>query len=109
MAVTKTDFINFTRCRRYVALEEVRHEKLDADISYEDYKKQEERDILKELLSGMFEDETYEVDTTIKVNKQMQAMMPYYKQVEMEAGRLTKEYFGGKSIYANATFNQESF
>lgn len=74
MAVTKTDFINYTRCSRYVALEEVRHEKLDADISYDDYKKQEERDILKELLAGMFEDETYEVDTTIKVNKQMQAM-----------------------------------
>ena len=56
MAVTKTDFINYTRCSRYVALEEVRHEKLDADISYDDYKKQEEQDILKELLSGMFED-----------------------------------------------------
>ena len=109
MAVTKTDFINYTRCSRYVALEEVRHEKLDADISYDDYKKQEEQDILKELLSGMYEDETYEVDTTIKVNKQMQAMMPYYKQVEMEAGRLTNEYFGGKSIYAGSTFNQESF
>ena len=109
MAVTKTDFIEFTRCRRYVALEEVRCEKLDADISYKDYKKQEEQDILKELLAGMYEDETYEVDTTIKVNKQMQAMMPFYKQVEMEAGRLTNKYFKGKSIYAGSTFNQESF
>ena len=109
MAVTKTDFIEYTRCRRYVALEEVRCEKLDADISYKDYKKQEEQDILKELLAGMYEDETYEVDTTIKVNKQMQAMMPFYKQVEMEAGRLTNKYFKGKSIYAGSTFNQESF
>ena len=67
MAVTKTDFINYTRCRRYVALEEIRHEKLDADISYEEYKKQEDQDILKELLSGMFDDVTYEVDTTINV------------------------------------------
>ena len=41
MAVTKTDFINFTRCRRYVALEEIRKEKLDADISYEEYKHQD--------------------------------------------------------------------
>ncbi len=109
MAVTKTDFINFTRCRRYVALEEIRKEKLDADISYEEYKHQEEQDILKELLAGMFEDENYEIDTTIKVNKQMQAMMPYYKQVEMEAGRLTNKYFHGKSVYAGSTFNQESF
>ena len=109
MAVTKTDFINFTRCPRYVALEEVRKEKLDADISYKDYKKQEENDILKELLSGMYEDDEYEIDTTIKVNKQMQAMMPYYKMVEMEAGSLANKYFKGKSTYASATFNQESF
>ena len=109
MAVTKTDFINYTRCRRYVALEEVKREKLDADISYDEYKNQEKEDILKELLGEMFADEGYEVDLTVKVNKQLQAMMPYYKQVEMEAGRLTNEYFKGKSVYAGSTFNQESF
>ena len=109
MAVTKTDFINFTRCRRYVALEEVRCEKLDADISYDEYKEQEKNNSLKELLSEMFGDEAYEVDLTVKENKQLQAMMPYYKQVEMEAGRLTNKYFKGRSVYADATFNQESF
>ena len=109
MAVTKTDFINFTRCRRYVALEEIRREKLDADISYEEYKEQEKNTNIKELLSEMFGDEAYEVDLTVKVNKQLQAMMPYYKQVEMEAGRLTNKYFKGNSIYAESTFNQESF
>lgn len=109
MAITKTDFIEYTRCPRYAALEEVRKEKLSADITYEEYKNQEEKDILKELLDGMYEDDTYEVDTTIKINKQMEAMMPYYKMVEMEAGRLTNTYFKGKSVYANATFNQESF
>ena len=54
MAVTKTDFINYTRCSRYVALEEVRHEKLDADISYDDYKKQEEQDILNHISAKPF-------------------------------------------------------
>lgn len=109
MAITKTDFINYTRCPRYASLEEVRKEKLDADISYEEYKNKEEKDLLKELLSEMFQDDTYEVDTTIKVNKQLEAMMPYYKMVEMEAGRLTNKYFKGKSIYAAKTSNQESF
>lgn len=109
MAVTKTDFINYTRCPRYAALEEVRKEKLDADISYKEYKEKEANENLKELLLNMYEDETYEVDTTIKENKQMKALMPYYKQVEMEAGRLTNKYFKGKSVYAEATFNQESF
>ena len=36
-------------------------------------------------------------------------MMPYYKMVEIEAGRITKKYFGGKSVYAEDTFSQESF
>lgn len=109
MAITKTDFINYTRCSRYASLEEVRKEKLDADVSYEEYKIQDEKEMLKELLSGMYEDDSYEVDTTIKINKQLQAMMPYYKMVEMEAGRLTNKYFKGKSIYAGSTSNQESF
>ncbi len=109
MAVTKTDFINYTRCSRYVALENLRKEKLDADISYKEYKEKEANENLKELLLNMYEDDSYEVDTTIKENKQMKALMPYYKQVEMEAGRLTNKFFGGKSIYAEATFNQESF
>ncbi|MEG0794756.1 MAG: DUF2779 domain-containing protein [Bacilli bacterium] len=109
MAVTKTDFINFTRCSRYVALEEVRVEKLDADISYDEYKVREEKEDIGDLLKSMYEDEELTVDLTHKENIQMKALMPYYKQVESEAGRVTNIYFGGSSVYADSTFNQESF
>ena len=109
MAITKTNFINYSRCPRYAALEEIKSEKLDADITYKEYKKEEEGECLKEILGSIFEDDTYEVDLTNKVNKQMEAMMPYYKMVEIEAGRITKKYFGGKSVYAEDTFSQESF
>ena len=109
MAITKTNFINYSRCPRYTALEEIKQEKLDADITYKEYKHEEEGEQLKEILGSIFEDDTYEVDLTEKVNKQMEAMMPYYKMVEIEAGRLTKKYFGGKSVYAEDTFSQESF
>lgn len=109
MAITKTNFINYSRCPRYAALEEIKCEKLDADITYKEYKKEEEGEQLKEILGSIFEDDTYEVDLTNKVNKQMEAMMPYYKMVEIEAGRITKKYFGGKSVYAEDTFSQESF
>lgn len=109
MAITKTNFINYSRCPRYAALEEIKSEKLDADITYKEYKKEEEGEQLKEILGSIFEDDTYEVDLTNKVNKQMEAMMPYYKMVEIEAGRITKKYFGGKSVYAEDTFSQESF
>lgn len=109
MAITKTNFINYSRCPRYAALEEIKSEKLDADITYKEYKHEEESEQLKEILGSIFEDDTYEVDLTNKVNKQMEAMMPYYKMVEIEAGRITKKYFGGKSVYAEDTFSQESF
>lgn len=109
MAITKTNFINYTRCSRYAALDEVHKEKLDADITYDEYKKIEEQEQLKELLMGMYEDEELEVDLTKKENKQLQAMLPFYKMVEIEAGRISKKYFPGTSIYAEDTKNQESF
>ena len=46
-------------------------EKLDADITYKEYKHEEESEQLKEILGSIFEDDTYEVDLTNKVDKQM--------------------------------------
>ncbi len=109
MAITKTDFINYSRCPRYAALEEIKKEKLDADISYKEYKDQELEDNLKEMLGTIYEDETFEHDLTKKINKQMEALMPFYKQVEIETGKITQKYFKGTSIYAEATKNQECF
>ena len=109
MAISKTDFINYTRCPRYAALEEIKKEKLDADITYEEYKEQEKDEFLEEMLSSIYEDEEYSEDLTNQINPQMQALMPYYKQVEIEAGRLVDKYFKGKSIYAESNFNQECF
>ena len=37
MAITKTNFVNYSRCRRFVALDEVKKERLNSDISYEEY------------------------------------------------------------------------
>lgn len=109
MAITKTNFINYTRCPRYASLEEVKKEKLDADITYKEYKEDEEKDICSELLGNMYEDEEYEVDLTHKTNAQVEALMPFYKQVEIEAGRITNKYFQGKSVYAAKTKDQEKF
>jgi len=36
-------------------------------------------------------------------------MMDYYKQVELEAGKLTEKYFKGKTIYSKDTYTQECF
>lgn len=112
MAITKTDFINFTRCKRYTALEEIKREKLDADISYKDYKAQEKKENLSEIVSSMYEinEETgEETDLVEKVDRQLEAMMDYYKLVEIEAGRIATKIFGGNSIYAEKTKDQECF
>ncbi len=112
MAITKTDFINYTRCPRYVALAKIHQDKLAAEIGYEEYCEAEQQGKIKELLDKMYEETENEDETIdlIKVeNKQLEAMMKYYKIVESEAGRIATKNFGGKSIYAESTFKQECF
>ena len=111
MAVSKTDFINYSRCPRYIILDKIKKEKLDADISLADYKKLEEREYISEMLGSMYDtdDDGNEVDLVDAPNRQLEAMMDYYKEVELQAGRLTEKYFGGKTIFSKSTYNQECF
>lgn len=112
MAISKTDFINISRCSRYAALDEIKKERLDADISYEKYKEEEHFQKLEEMLFSMYEtnEETgEEIDKVDVVNRQLEAMMDYYKIVEIEAGKLVSQKFGGKTTYAEKTFDQECF
>ena len=98
MVITKTRFLNLTRCPKFVSLD---NEFVDS-ITYEDYKKEEMREQTKELLDNM-------VQSDATVNKHLEAMNPYYKQVELEAGRLVHEKFGGNTIYALDTSKQVSY
>ena len=98
MVITKTRFLNLTRCPKFVSLD---NEFVDS-ITYEDYKKEEMREQTKELLDNM-------VQSDATVNKHLEAMNPYYKQVELEAGRLVHEKFGGNTIYALDTKKQVSY
>ena len=111
MAVSKTDFINYSRCPRYAVLDKIKKEKFDADVSIAEYKNQEKKDMIEELLGSMYEnygtdEETDLVDVS---NRQLEAMLDYYKQVELEAGRLTEKYFKGKTVYSKDTYTQECF
>ena len=110
MAITKTDFINYTRCRRYAALEEIKKEKLSSSLTIEEYRKQENDEIIRDILGNMFsEEDGEEVDLTIKHDKQLEAMMDYYKEVEFLAAKQVKKVFGGDTIFSEDTFRQESF
>lgn len=107
MAVTKTKFINYVRCPRYVALENLKKEKLDSIVSFEEYKKEEDNEKMLELISSMFDENGGDlIDVT---NEHMEMMMPYYNEVEILAGHLAPKYFKGKFRFARDTHNQESF
>ncbi len=112
MVITKTNFIEYSKCKRFVALEEIKREKEIADISYQQYKEQEKQECLNEMLESMYdvnEETGEEIDQIEKIDRQLEAMMEYYKTVEIEAGRISEEIFGGKSIYAEKTKDQECF
>lgn len=111
MPITKTNFINYSRCARYQALDNIKKEKLLTDISYEEYQEEENLSHIEEMLGNMFElDENgEEVDLVDKLDRQLEAMLPYYNKVEAEAGKLVKKYFKGTVKYAADTKNQECF
>lgn len=107
MAITKTKFINYSRCPRYVALDDLKKEKLDSMISIEEYKKEEEMEHITELLGNMFDDSGNDlIDVR---NEHLETMMPYYNKVEILAGELASKYFKGSFKFSKSTYNQESF
>ena len=107
MAITKTKFINYVRCPRYVALDDLKKEKLNSMISIEEYKKEEELEHITELLGGMFDEDG--VDLIDIKNEHLETMMPYYNKVEILAGELASKYFKGSFKFSKSTYNQESF
>ena len=111
MAVTKTNFINYSRCRRYVALDEVKKERLNADVSYEEYKDEELKEEIKNIVGEMYseDEEGNEIDNIDVEDPQLKVMLPYYKEIEMLAGKKVEHLFGGKTIYSLDTKTQESF
>ena len=110
MAITKTDFVLYSRCPRYLSLESIKSERLDSEVSFSEYEKEERERKLEELFFSMVEEIDGEyIDKTEKLDKQLEAMLPYYKQVEVEASRIVKETFGGTVSYAMDTKEQVSF
>jgi len=107
MAVTKTSFINYSRCPRYVALDDLKKEKLNSMVSLEEYRKAEEEEYIKEILGTMY-DENGE-DILEEKDEQLEVMLPFYNEVEILAGAIAPKYFSGTFKYSKDTLQQESF
>lgn len=105
MAITKTKFIEYTRCPRYVALENIKKKDLTSITTYQDYQKEEELDHLRELQGEMLE-----ISDGANLNcAQLESMNPYYKKVELLAGKTVSKMFPGRTIYAKDTQDQKFF
>ncbi len=111
MAVTKTKFINYTRCSRYVTLEKIKKERLNADVSYEEYREEERLLRIKELLEKMYDEDELgeEIDLIDVENPQLEVMLPYYNEIEILAGKKAADFFGGNTYYDLKTFAQKKF
>lgn len=107
MAITKTNFINYSRCPRYVALDNLKREKLDSTVTLEEYLKEEEEERINEILNGMYDEDNNDL-IDVK-NEHLETMLPFYNKVEIIAGKLAYKYFGGKFKYSSDTQSQESF
>lgn len=101
MAITKTKFINYTKCKRFLGLENNIKSIINDEVTKEDYFKEEEQEDLKELLTRLDIDIIKPTKTT--------PLIDYYKQVEKEAGILCEKVFNGRCFYSYNTLNQQGF
>lgn len=111
MAITKTKFINYIRCPRYVALEEIKANELRADVTFEQYRKEEEEEVLSEMIQSVY-DSMFDEDGDSVVDVEdtnLDTMLPYYKEIELLADQYVKTKLEGKTTSAISNFNQESF
>jgi hypothetical protein len=91
MAITKTKFINYTRCPYYYHLDKLEKEQLLSKVNLSDY--------LEEEYKYSYDD----------CDEQLEVMLPYYKKCEDIALRLAPKYFDGTFIGSDDTLNQECF
>ena len=91
MTITKTKFINYTRCPYYYHLDDVNESELKGKITLQEYLEEE-----------------YQFNSEIP-NEQLEVMLPYYKKVEEIAASLAPNYFDGNFSFAYNTADQECF
>lgn len=113
MKISKTRFINYIRCNRYPALDEIHRDKQKAVVSFtddpelEDLMGEENREKVSFLIDDMFDEE--DEDLLQKDDPQMETMLPYYNQIEIESGKSIKKRFQGEVIYSLDTYQQKRF
>jgi|SRR5690554_2431488 len=105
MRISKTMFKEYTRCPRVCALDDLYMKRLQTSVSL--YNDEDKFDII-ELLGSMFDVETGDdlIDVT---SPQLEALLPYYNQLEIHAMEVAEKKFGKNIIFSLETNEQKSF
>ncbi len=105
MKLSKTLFKQYSRCSRVSALDDLYKKRLKTSASiFGD----DEQDDFIELLYTMFDEETGD-DLIEVIDKQMEALLPYYNKLEEEAMKIATDVFGGPIHYSLKTSDQKLF
>lgn len=113
MKISKTKFINYIRCNRFAALDEIYRDKEKAVVSFsddpelEDLMGEENRKKVSFLLDDMFDEE--DEDLLVQPDLQMETLLPYYNQIEVISGKAIKNRFKGDVQYSLDTYHQKRF
>ena len=84
MIVTKTKFMNYSRCPRFAALDNLHQNKLEDVIDIIAYKEEENKYLgLQELKDNMYEDDEDIIDVK---DEQLEIMLPFFNKVDTTSG-----------------------
>lgn len=114
MKVSKTQFKNLIKCRRYAALYEIYSEKDEAIVSTHTNNEVdvlmsfENKANIQMLLNEMYDDQN-DIDLINIKDEQLEIMLPFYNKLELIVGDIIKRRFGGKVIYDVDTYKQKQF
>jgi len=102
MNITKSKFMEYIRCNRYPALNNI-HKRKDLDDASKD-RYYDLLDSLEQANDSVFEDDFLEPDLT-----HLETMMPYFEKVEVLAARKVMSLFGGETQYGIKYGTQKLF
>lgn len=105
--ISKTMFLNYIRCPRFCALEEIYRKKEDSIVSIEGLIELEENAKKQDLINSMYDED--DEDLIAHVDMKLETLLPYYRKIEILAGNAIKKMFGGNVIYGLNTYNQKRF
>lgn len=95
MYISKSRFINWTRCPMYFSMDLKYNPREMRDI---DVERERRKEMMTEMIGGITSSEGFEYDEEefdAKPVEELEALLPFYEQVEDEAMKVAKKYFSG--------------